>query len=117
MAHNVSHHTQEDAAVIVLSGYIEQEACVKVIEIFEKLLPEKKTFIFDFSEVSIVNSGGISCLLDIFSRKIADTSLKFALCKLNHSTQYSFKIVGIFNLAKEFPDVEAAAKELCKKAV
>lgn len=113
MAHNVSYRTQESAVIIVLSGYIEQEASAKVIEIFDKQLSEKKIFIFDFSEVSIVNSGGISCLLDIFSRKIADTSLNFALCKLNHSTQYSFKIVGIFNLAKEFPDVETAVKELC----
>ena len=112
MAYTINHSINNNLVVFALSGYIEQEACAQLLEDFKKLNQNYKKFIFDFSEVTIVNSVGLSQLLDIFSQKLSDSSLEFGICNLNHATQYSFKIVGLFNLANEYPNNEAAITAL-----
>lgn len=112
MAHSISHKILNNVAIISLSGYVDLEASAEISAAFNTLSRDYQKFVFDFSEVSLVNSGGISGFLDIFSKKISNSSLAFAVCNLGHSTQYSFKVVGIFNLAKESHDIASAVKEL-----
>jgi anti-anti-sigma factor len=108
MAHSISHEIQGKIVVFNLSGYMETEACGKIQTLFSELSKTYKKYVFNFSDVSIVNSGGIANFLEIFSKKLSDPSLDFALCNLNHSTEYSFKVVGVFNLVKAYPDMASA---------
>jgi anti-anti-sigma factor len=97
-------------AVLYTDGYINNQGGEQIAKVAYELLEQGvKTLLLNLSGTKIVNSIGISILIEIIE-KMLEVDGKLAFCNLTPTIDKTFHIMGLAQFTKIFPD-EAAAIE------
>ena len=101
-----------NGAVLYTKGYINnvggEEIAVRAYELMDAGV---RTLLLNLRETKIVNTIGISILIEIIEKMI-DKGGKIAFCCLTPVIHKTFQIMGLANYAMIFENEESAIKEL-----
>jgi len=99
-------------AVIQTQGYIDDRGGEQIASTAQQLIGEGyRVLLLDLAGTSIVNSIGISILIEIVE-KLTEVDGKLAFCCLTPTIQKTFEIVGLTQYAPIFPDEATAIAQL-----
>lgn len=105
-------HDDGTLAVLEVSGYINNEAGEAISREARHLLDGgHRTLLFDLASTRIINSIGISLLLEVLEAVLAIEGV-LAFCSLSPSIAKTFQIMGLAQYAEIFPDRGAALTAL-----
>lgn len=101
---------RDGVAVVYTDGYINNQGGEEIAKVAYELLDEGyKSLLLNLSETKIVNSIGISILIEIIE-KMLEVDGKLAFCNLTPTIDKTFHIMGLAQYTSIFQD-EAAALE------
>ncbi len=102
--------------VVAVGGYINNEGGQRVADaalgLFER---GARTLLLDLEGTRIVNSVGVSILLEVLER-VLDGGGRLAFCNLSPTIAKTFDIMGLTQYATIHPDRERALAELAGDA-
>jgi anti-sigma B factor antagonist len=94
--------------LISAAGYINNEGGQAIADAATELMGEGcKTLLIDLDGTRIINSIGVSILLEILE-KLMDDNGKLAFCNLTPTISKTFEIMGLVQYATVYPDRDAA---------
>jgi len=103
---------KDNGAVLYTKGYINnvggEEIAVRAYELMDA---DVRTLLLNLRDTKIVNSIGISILIEIIEKMI-DKGGTIAFCCLTPVIHKTFQIMGLANYARIFENEEAAMTEL-----
>ena len=98
----------ENIGLIAAAGYINNEGGQAIADAASELMDQGcKTLLIDLDGTRIINSIGVSILLEILE-KLMDEKGKLAFCSLTPTIAKTFEIMGLVQYAAVYPDREAA---------
>ncbi|MCF8260714.1 MAG: STAS domain-containing protein [Melioribacteraceae bacterium] len=107
---NLKSEQRDNCIVVETTGYINNIGGQKLVEEFSKHHNEgNKNFVFNLAQSKIVNSIGISFLIEVIE-KLNDTGGKLIFSNLDPTIDKTFNIMGLFQYAQKADDVESALK-------
>lgn len=99
-------------AVIYTEGYINNQGGEEIARVAYDLIGSgQKTLLLNLKGTKIVNSIGISILIEIIE-KMLEIDGRLAFCCLTPTIEKTFHIMGLTQYASIFPDEEAAVGEI-----
>ena len=109
---NVTVDRREGLAVIYTEGYINNQGGEEIAKEAYKLLDEGyKALLLNLAGTKIVNSIGISILIEIIE-KMLEIDGKLGFCCLTPTIEKTFHIMGLAQYAPIFPNEEAAVAQM-----
>jgi anti-anti-sigma factor len=109
---NVRVDRRDGYAVVYTEGYLNNQGGEAVArEAYELLDAGYRALIFNLAGTRIVNSIGISILIEIIEKMI-EVGGRCAFCCLTPTIDKTFQIMGLAQYAGIFPDEPAAVKAL-----
>lgn len=103
---------REGLSVIATEGYINNEGGEEIARAAYQLLDDgQKVLLLDLAGTKIVNSIGISILIELIER-ILEIDGRLAFCNLTPTIEKTFHIMGLTQYADVFPDEGAAVSAL-----
>lgn len=104
--------TDGSVAVLEVAGYINNEGGEAISREAGRLLDDGvRSLIIDLHSTRIINSIGISLLLEVLERTL-DLGGTLGFCCLSPSIAKTFQIMGLAQYARIFPDRATALTEL-----
>lgn len=103
---NLTTELHNKALVIKTDGYINSAGGEKIVQEFSKHSDVKK-LILDLENSKVVNSIGISHLIEIIER-LNQSDGKLVFTNLDPTIEKTFSIMGLFQFAEKADNVEAA---------
>jgi anti-anti-sigma factor len=101
-----------DGAILYTKGYINNIGGEEIANrAYELMDAGVRTLLLNLRETKIVNSIGISILIEIIE-KMMEKNGKISFCCLTPVIHKTFQIMGLANYAAIFTDEESAVKEL-----
>lgn len=101
-----------NGAVLYTKGYINNVGGEEIANrAYELMDADVRTLLLNLRDTKIVNSIGISILIEIIEKMI-DKGGSIAFCCLTPVIHKTFQIMGLANYAKIFVDEDTATKEL-----
>ena len=99
-------------AVLYTEGYINNQGGEKIArEAYELIDAGTRTLLFNLAGTKIVNSIGISILIEIIEKMI-EVEGRLAFCNLTPTIEKTFQIMGLAQYAPIFPDEVSAVSSL-----
>jgi anti-anti-sigma factor len=109
---NLTVDRRDGLAVIYTEGYINNQGGEEIARAAYKLLDEGfKVLLLNLAGTKIVNSIGISILIEIIEKMI-EINGKLGFCCLTPTIEKTFHIMGLAQYAPIFPNEERAVVEL-----
>jgi anti-anti-sigma factor len=109
---NVTVDRRDGLAVIYTEGYINNQGGEEIAREAYKLLDEgHKLLLLNLAGTKIVNSIGISILIEIIEKMI-EIDGKLGFCCLTPTIEKTFHIMGLAQYAPIFKDEEAAVAQM-----
>ena len=103
---------RDGVAVVYTQGYINNQGGEEIARMADTLIKDgHKYLLLNLGGTKIVNSIGISILIEIIERMI-DINGKLAFCNLTPTIEKTFHIMGLAQYAGIFADEPAALAEL-----
>jgi anti-anti-sigma factor len=101
-----------NGAILYTKGYINNVGGEEIANRAYELMDQGvKTLLLNLRETKIVNSIGISILIEIIEKMIEKEG-RITFCCLTPVIHKTFQIMGLANYATIYPDEESAVKEL-----
>jgi anti-anti-sigma factor len=98
--------------LIAAEGYINNEGGQAIADAASDLMGQGcATLLIDLEGTRIINSIGVSILLEIME-KLIERKGRLAFCNLTPTISKTFEIMGLVQYATVFPDQSAARAEL-----
>lgn len=107
-------NVEEKNGVVVIStsGYFNNLAGEAVLEIFnEKLESGSKNFLVDMADSKVVNSIGVSILIEIIE-KLQEVDGKLAFTNLAGIVEKTFNIMGLTKYCEVYDSVDSGVQKL-----
>jgi anti-anti-sigma factor len=102
----------DDFGVIGAAGYINNEGGQAIADAATDLIGQgAKTLLIDLEGTRIINSIGVSILLEILE-KLLDEKGRLAFCNLTPTISKTFEIMGLVQYAAIYPDRDSAQAAL-----
>ncbi len=102
----------EGFGLIAAAGYINNEGGQAIADAATELIEGGcRTLLIDLEGTRIINSIGVSILLEIME-KLLDDKGQLAFCNLTPTISKTFEIMGLVQYATVFPDRNTAQSEL-----
>jgi anti-anti-sigma factor len=102
----------EGHGLIAAAGYINNEGGQAIADAATELIDGGcRTLLIDLEGTRIINSIGVSILLEIMERLLEDKG-QLAFCNLTPTISKTFEIMGLVQYATIFPDRDAARNSL-----
>ncbi|HEV7920879.1 MAG TPA: STAS domain-containing protein [Thermoanaerobaculia bacterium] len=103
---------RQGGAILFTKGYINNVGGEEIANRAYELMDDGvRTLLLNLRETKIVNSIGISILIEIIE-KMMDQGGRIAFCSLTPVIHKTFQIMGLANYATIFNDEESALREL-----
>jgi len=103
---------RDGLAVILTEGYINNQGGEEIARVAYELIDEgQTTLLLNLSGTKIVNSIGISILIEIIE-KVLEIEGRLAFCCLTPTIEKTFHIMGLAQYAGIYSDEEAALTAL-----
>lgn len=107
---NLSSEVKNNCVIISTSGYINNMGGQKIVEEFNSCHKNGiNNYILDLEKSKIVNSIGISFLIEIIE-KLNESNGKLVFINLDPAVDKTFTIMGLFNYASKAENVEDGLK-------
>ena len=106
---NLQTEKLENTLLIKTEGYINNTAGEKIAQFFAE--NPIKNAVFDLEKSKVINSIGISYLLEVIEQ-INEREGKIIFLNLDPSIEKTFKIMGLFQFAQMADSLDSAMKEL-----
>ncbi len=107
---------RDGLAVIYTDGYINNQGGEEIAEAAYVLLDDGyRTLLLNLAGTKIVNSIGISILIEIIERMI-EVEGRLSFCNLTPTIEKTFRIMGLSQYSSIFPDEQSAVIELRTEA-
>ena len=107
---------RDGVGVIAAAGYINNEGGQAIADAATELMGQGcTTLLIDLEGTRIINSIGVSILLEIMEKLIEDEG-RLAFCNLTPTISKTFEIMGLVQYATVYPDRNAATAELVDHA-
>ena len=101
---------ENNVMVLTTDGYINNKAGEKILEVFSKSFTVGiNKVVMDLGKSKVVNSIGISYLIDIIEQ-LSESNSELIFTNLEPTIEKTFKIMGIFQFAQKADSVESALK-------
>jgi anti-sigma B factor antagonist len=98
----------EGVGLIAAAGYINTEGGQAIADAANVLIDQGcKTLLIDLDGTRIINSIGVSILLEILE-KLMDDKGQLAFCNLTPTISKTFEIMGLVQYASVYPDLDTA---------
>ena len=98
----------DHVGLIAAAGYINNEGGQAIADAATDLMDQgAKTLLIDLDGTRIINSIGVSILLEILE-KLMDEKGTLAFCNLTPTIAKTFEIMGLVQYATVYPDRDAA---------
>jgi anti-sigma B factor antagonist len=98
--------------LVAAAGYINNEGGQAIADAASELMDQGcKTLLIDLDGTRIINSIGVSILLEILE-KLMDEKGRLAFCNLTPTIAKTFEIMGLVQYASVYPDREDAIKAI-----
>jgi anti-anti-sigma factor len=108
---NLSSEFKENSLILKTSGYINNTAGEQISNEFTKHSgSDCSKVIMDLAESKVVNSIGISYLIEIIE-KLNDSSGKLYFVNLDPTIEKTFNIMGLFQFAEKVESVDEALQK------
>ena len=105
---NIISEIRNDTLVIKTDGYINNTAGEKIVDEFSKNFSGgMKKVVMDLGKSKVVNSIGISYLIDIIE-KLNQSNGKLIFINLDPTIEKTFNIMGIFQFAEKADSIDSA---------
>ena len=105
---------RKDLSVIYTEGYINNQGGEEIARVAYGLIDQgDKVLLLNLKGTKIVNSIGISILIEIIEKMI-EIDGQLAFCSLTPTIDKTFHIMGLAQYAKIYGDEEAAEADLAK---
>lgn len=105
---DVTVEKQDLVAVLTTDGYINNQGGERIASVCNDLIEEGyQRLLLDLSGTRIVNSIGISILIEILERLI-ETEGRLGFCNLTDTIAKTFHIMGLTQFATIYPDRTSA---------
>jgi len=102
----------DGVGVISAAGYINNEGGQAIADAAQELLGQGvRTLLIDLDGTRIINSIGVSILLEIMEKLLEDNG-RLAFCNLTPTIAKTFEIMGLVQYAAIYPDRSTARTEL-----
>jgi anti-anti-sigma factor len=109
---NVRVDRRDGLAVVYTEGYINNQGGEEIARVAYKLIDESyKVLLFNLAGTRIVNSIGISILIEIIE-KLIEIDGRLGFCCLTPTIEKTFNIMGLTKYAPVFPDEASAVAGL-----
>lgn len=109
---NVTVDRRDGLAVIYTEGYINNQGGEEIARVaYELLEAGYRSLLLNLGGTKIVNSIGISILIEIIERMI-EVDGRMGFCCLTPTIEKTFQIMGLAQYAPIFPDENAALSQL-----
>lgn len=103
--------------VIAAAGYINNEGGQAIADAAHELIDKGcGTLLIDLDGTRIINSIGVSILLEIMEKLLEDQG-RLAFCNLTPTISKTFEIMGLVQYASIYPDRQTARAALTGHAV
>lgn len=103
---------RDGVAVIYTNGYINNQGGEEIAKVAYQLLDEGyKSLLLNLAGTKIVNSIGISILIEIIERML-EVEGRLAFCNLTPTIDKTFHIMGLAQYSSIFPDESSAVEHL-----
>lgn len=107
---NIIVEIHNNILVMKTDGYINNTAGEKIVEEFSKNFSgEIKKVVMDLTKSKVVNSIGISYLIDLIE-KLNESNGKLIFTNLDPTIEKTFNIMGIFQFAEKAESLDSALK-------
>ena len=101
-----------DLAVVYTEGYINNQGGEEIAKVAYSLIDEgTKKLLLNLAGTKIVNSIGISILIEIIEKMI-EIDGRLGFCCLTPTIEKTFNIMGLAQYARIFPDEPSAVEGL-----
>lgn len=110
MAENIAIRAERDGtkAVLRLDGYINNVGGEELVKVCNGLLDDGvRRLVFDLSGCGLVNSVGISFLIELFER-MEELQGRIAFCHLTPTIDKTFRIMGLLQMSTVHPTRDEA---------
>jgi anti-sigma B factor antagonist len=102
----------EGLGLVAAAGYINNEGGQAIADAATELMDQGcKTLLIDLEGTRIINSIGVSILLEILE-KLMDEKGRLAFCNLTPTISKTFEIMGLVQYASVYTDREDAVKAI-----
>jgi anti-anti-sigma factor len=103
---------RDELAVVNTEGYINNQGGEEIAQAANLLMEEGyRTLLLNLAGSKIVNSIGISILIEVLERMI-ELQGRLAFCNLTPTIQKTFHIMGLTQYAQVYPDEATAVTQL-----
>ena len=103
---------RDGLALVITEGYINNQGGEQIAQAANGLMEEGyRTLLLNLAASKIVNSIGISILIEVLERML-ELHGKLAFCCLTPTIQKTFHIMGLTQYAQVYPDEATAVAEL-----
>jgi anti-sigma B factor antagonist len=107
---------RDGLAVVYTEGYINNQGGEEIAQAANELIEEGyRTLLLNLAGSKIVNSIGISILIEVLERMI-ELQGKLAFCNLTPTIQKTFHIMGLTQYAQVYADEGSALADLPPRA-
>ena len=101
-----------DVVILATDGYLNNIGGEKISEVCDEHLEKgKKMFLINLEKSSVVNSIGVSILIEIIE-KLQEVDGKLAYCNLASIVEKTFNIMGLTKYSTIYKDEEAGISDL-----
>ncbi|MEM6455308.1 MAG: STAS domain-containing protein [Acidobacteriota bacterium] len=108
----VAVHERDGLTILRTEGYINNQGGEEIARVaYEQIDQGRRVLLLDLAGTKIVNSIGISILIEIIE-KIMEIDGKLAFCCLTPTIEKTFNIMGLAQYAGIYPDESAAVAAL-----
>lgn len=114
---NVNISNQDNVIVVRTEGYLDdaggqvfRQRCMELID------KGNIYFVFNLAGTPVINSTGLSTLLDIMVQIIDYNEGEVAICGLSNITTTALKMTGVLTLCESYPTEEEAVKVIKEAA-
>ena len=102
--------THNETLVLKTDGYINNTAGEKIVEEFTKNFSDgMKKVVLDLEKSKVVNSIGISYLIEIVE-KLIENNGKLFFTNLDPTIEKTFNIMGLFQFAEKVDSIDSVIK-------
>jgi anti-anti-sigma factor len=107
---NLTSEVKGESLIMTTSGYINNTAGEQISDEYTKNKTKVKKVIMDLNDSKVVNSIGISYLIEIIE-KLNESSGKLYFTNLDPTIEKTFNIMGLFQFAEKVESVDDALQK------
>lgn len=102
-----------DVCVLRPCGYVDEKGGAKLVQAAEEMLgKEIQKILIDFSEAPVINSTGISQIIELAEIIVDEKGGDLAYCGLSELAASVFKMVGLLQMGESYKDEKEALENL-----